>query len=362
MKQNYLLLLLVFCLFVHGQEKYQKVRIFYTDVNQVSKIIEQGQIDHYKEKKGDYIESYLSTDLVTNFIQSGYKVEVVQSDLDLQLKTMQDERAFVSSCTIPDIVTPTNYKSGTLNGYLSYQEVLSELDKMRSLYPNLISAKAGISNFTTVEGRAIHYVKLSDNPTVDENEKRVFYNALTHAREPGSMQQLIYYMWYLLENYATNPEIKALVDNSEIYFVPVVNPDGYSYLTSNSYWRKNRKRFSDGNYGVDLNRNYDAHWGTVGISTYTGNDLYCGTAPFSEVETQAMKWFAVQKNFSIVINNHSYSSLILYPSAYTYTPTPDNLTFATLSSEMVKHNTYKNQTSSYFNMKPPSLEEYLTKM
>ena len=58
MKQNYLLLLLVFCLFVHGQEKYQKVRIFYTDVNQVSKIIEQGQIDHYKEKKGDYIESY----------------------------------------------------------------------------------------------------------------------------------------------------------------------------------------------------------------------------------------------------------------------------------------------------------------
>lgn len=337
---------LLFCSLVQGQNKYQKVRIFYTDVNQVSKIIEQGQIDHFKEKKGDYIECDLSSDLVANFKQSGYKVEIIQSDLDLQFRTMQAENTIVSSCTIPDIVTPTNYRSGSMSGYLSYQEILLELDKMRDLYPNLITTKASISNFTTVEGRPIHFVKISDNPSVDENEKRVFYNALTHAREPGSMQQLIYYMWYLLENYATNPEIKALVDHSEIYFVPVVNPDGYSYLSNHYYWRKNRKKFADGNYGVDLNRNYDAHWGTVGISTNTADEIYCGTAPFSEVETQAVKWLATQKNFSIVINSHSYSSLILHPSAYTFTPTPDNLTFTTISSEMVKYNNYKNQTSS----------------
>jgi len=334
---------LLFCLFVQGQTKYQKVRIFYTDVNQVSKIIKQGQIDHFKEKKGDYIESYLSSDLVTNFIQSGYKVEVIQSDLDLQLKTMQTENTFVSSCTIPDVVTPTNYKSGSISGYLSYQEVLSELDKMRDLYPNLITTKASISNFTTVEGRPIHFVKISDNPSIDENEKRVFYNALTHAREPGSMQQLIYYIWYLLENYATNSEIKALVDHSEIYFVPVVNPDGYAYISSERYWRKNRKKFPDGNYGVDLNRNYDAHWGTVGTSTNTADETYCGTAPFSEVETQAIKWLTEQKNFSIVMNNHTYGPLVLYPNGYTFTVTPDDFTFSTISSEMIKFNTYKNQ-------------------
>ena len=55
-------------------------------------------------------------------------------------------------------------------------------------------------------------MKISDNPNVSEpSEGQILYTSLHHAREPESLTQLIYYMWYLLENYNTNPEIKYLV-------------------------------------------------------------------------------------------------------------------------------------------------------
>lgn len=57
----------------------------------------------------------------------------------------------------------------------------------------------------------------------------MLYTALHHAREPNSASQLIFYMWYLLENYATRADIQAIVNNLEMYFVPCINVDGYIY-------------------------------------------------------------------------------------------------------------------------------------
>ena len=50
-------------------------------------------------------------------------------------------------------------------------------------------------------------------------------------------------MWYLLENYDSNESIKQIIDNSELYFVPCVNPDGYIYNETSEpsgggMWRK----------------------------------------------------------------------------------------------------------------------------
>ena len=56
----------------------------------------------------------------------------------------------------------------------------------------------------------------------------MLYDAIHHARELSAMQQLIYYMWYLLENYATNSEVQAIVNNTELYFIPVLT-DGFVY-------------------------------------------------------------------------------------------------------------------------------------
>jgi hypothetical protein len=55
-------------------------------------------------------------------------------------------------------------------GCLTLDELNTDLDKMRTLYPNLISVKTNISptNQLTHEGRPVYYVKISDNPDTNE--------------------------------------------------------------------------------------------------------------------------------------------------------------------------------------------------
>ena len=108
--------------------------------------------------------------------------------------------------------------------------MLAVLDDMAAKYPKLITYRAPVSDtIKTHGGRPLWFVKLSDNPNVKEDdEKEVLYTALHHAREPNGMSQMLFYMWYLLENYATNEEVRYIVDNLELYFVPCINPDGWT--------------------------------------------------------------------------------------------------------------------------------------
>ena len=82
--------------------------------------------------------------------------------------------------------------------------------------------------------------------TMLKEKPQVLYTSIHHAREPMSLSQLIFYMWYLLENYDSDPEVQYILNNTELYFIPVVNPDGYLYNeftnpTGGGLWRKNRK-------------------------------------------------------------------------------------------------------------------------
>lgn len=216
---------------------------------------------------------------------------------------------------------PVNYEQGSMGGYLTYEELLATLDKMHEMYPHLITAKAEIDTFRTYEGRPLHWVSISDNPeNNDEGEPAILYNSLHHAREAASLSQLVFYMWYLLENYETDERVKYLVDNTHMYFIPCLNPDGYVYNQTTSpdgggLWRKNRFLSADGQHGVDLNRNYGYQWGSddEGSSPVTNSETYRGTGPFSEIETQAMRKFLIDHEVQIALNNHSFSNLLIRP-------------------------------------------------
>ncbi len=245
---------------------------------------------------------------------------------------------------------PENFELGSMGGYLTYEELLGHLDNMRELYPQLVSTKQAISSeISTYENRPVYWLKISDFPTLDEtHEPEVLYTALHHAREPMSAMQLIYFMYYLLENYETNPEIQDLVNHRELYFIPCINPDGYIYnqLTNpegGGLWRKNRKIHPDGNAGVDLNRNYGYEWGynESGSSSNTLSNLYRGEAPFSESETQLVKLFCEQHEFQIALNYHAYGSFLIYPWGYeTSAYTEDQDYFQQMCHQAGWHNNY----------------------
>ncbi|MEL6943221.1 MAG: M14 family zinc carboxypeptidase, partial [Bacteroidota bacterium] len=202
-------------------------------------------------------------------------------------------------------------------GFYTYSEVLAQLDEMKTLFPNLITDKFSIG--TSIEGRTIWAVKISDNPDTDESasEAAVYYDALTHAREPASMATTINFMFHLLENYGSDSEATYLINNREIFVVPVVNPDGYVYNESTNpngggMWRKNRRNNSGSCEGVDINRNFDWMWSSnSGSSGNTCSESYRGTSAFSEPETQAIRDFATSINPPIAYTTHTFQGSYL---------------------------------------------------
>ncbi len=238
---------------------------------------------------------------------------------------------------------------GSMGGYYTYQEIVNQMDSMYIRFPGLITQKYSIG--TSQLGRTIWAAKISDNPDINENEPQALFDALIHAREPQSMATVMYFMYYLLENYGSNPEVTYLVNNREIYFVPCLNPDGYEYNRTTApngggMWRKNRRNNSSSD-GVDLNRNFGYKWGydNVGSSGVPSEETYRGPSAFSEPEALAIRNLAIAKNFKTYINYHSYNNSIIYPWGYINRLTPDSLEFIEFASYMSQFNGYDYGTS-----------------
>ncbi len=383
MKNNLLTILLVLntavCFSQSLEEKFKRAKIYYSDSQQLSQLESLGvAVDHAKHKKGVFIISDFSTSELSIARDNGYNIEILIDDLEQHFLTQNNLKVPLRNLACIDdsdtYQTPVHFNdsAGSMGGYFTYQEVLDELDQMKALYPNLITTKSNISTFLTqgqpdnsvtpsIGDNGIKWVKISDNPDSSEQEPQILYSAIHHAREPMSLHQLIFYMWYLLENYQTNPEIQSIVNNTELFFVPVVNPDGYLYNEKTNpngggFWRKNRRNNGNGTFGVDNNRNYEffidgnpnnGMWGGEGSSGNPESQVYRGSSPFSEVENQAMKWFVEQHNFTMAFNNHSYGELLLRPYGYAEnTPSLDEELLDNLGAELVSQNGYNNILSA----------------
>jgi hypothetical protein len=237
---------------------------------------------------------------------------------------------------------------GSMGGYYTWSEVIAKLDEMRANYPALVTARQSIG--LSHEGRDLWMVKISDNADVNESEPELLFTALTHAREPQGMAVVLYYMFYLLENYGTDPEATYLVDNRELYFVPVVNPDGYVYnQTTNpaggGLWRKNRRVNGGGVFGVDLNRNYGYRWGfdNIGSSPTPSSDTYRGPAPFSEPETSAIRAFHQGRTIWNGFHYHAFGNYLIHPFAYAanaFPPAPDHALYTRYGAALSAMNGY----------------------
>jgi carboxypeptidase T len=221
---------------------------------------------------------------------------------------------------------------GSMGGYYTWSEVGQKLDEMRLRYPSIVTAKRSLG--LSHEGREVWMVMISDNvDRADEHEPAALFTGLTHAREPMGMEVVLYTMFHLLENYGIDPEATYLVNERQMVFVPVLNPDGYVYnQTTNpnggGMWRKNRRDNGGGVYGVDLNRNYGYQWGynNQGSSPSPGSDTYRGPAAFSEPETTAIRTFHGYQQVVTAFHYHAYGNYEIHPFAYqanAFPPAPD---------------------------------------
>lgn len=373
MKHFLLATILLYCGIGYSQTNYSRVKI-YADQNQLKQLADLGlAVDHGYRKPGQFIISDFSEYDIQLLQVHGFNYEIQIEDVKSFYRNRPAEDVSLlkdASCsggsgsTGPEV--PVNFEvSSTYGGFYKYDEMLAELDAMASLYPDLITAKTAIpfpaggftgEEFTageTWEGRPIYHVKISDNPNTEEAEPEVLYTAIHHAREPLSMSQTIFYMWYLLENYGTDPEVTYLVDNTEMYFVPCINPDGYIHNEVNDpagsgMHRKNKNpHIGSWNPGVDLNRNYSYGWNTTGVDSNENSDIYPGKQEFSEPETSAMKYLMETHNFISAFNAHTYGNTLLHPIGTTNEEFADHHDYFTdLTGHMCSENGYLPQKSS----------------
>jgi Zinc carboxypeptidase/Immune inhibitor A peptidase M6 len=193
----------------------------------------------------------------------------------------------------------------------------------------------------SLQGRDLLAVRVTQNVKKTKLRKKpaVLYQATTHAREWISTEVDLRLLRWYLDN-AKKKQVKKILKRTELWFVPVVNPDGYQYtFDAERLWRKNL-RDNNGNGtievgdGVDINRNYPDHWGydDEGSTDVISSDTYRGTAPGSEPEARAdMRLFDFAK-FKFNLSYHSYGPLLLYSQGWqTSTPSADDPVFVALT-------------------------------
>ncbi|MCY7417372.1 MAG: M14 family metallopeptidase [Chloroflexi bacterium] len=195
-----------------------------------------------------------------------------------------------------------------------------------TVYPSLTSVTTTGESYT---GRPIRMIKISDHVATDEDEPEVLITARTHAREHLSTEAALALVTWLTTGYATSSRIRNIVDTTEIFIVPDVNPDGAAYGVARGYlhhWRKNRQP-TDGVVGTDLNRNFGYQWGCCGGSSGSSSaGWYRGAAPFSSPEDRVLRDLVESRQFSETLSLHTYGAQVLWRYGYTTVDQPADMT------------------------------------
>ena len=250
---------------------------------------------------------------------------------DVTVYINEDDFKYVESIGYKIEWTPADY-SEVSKGYRDNDAISAEMDQLVADYPG-ICKKLEIG--TSVNGYPIWGLKITDNVDIEEAEPEFKYTATMHGDEVVGMEMCMELIHDLIEGYeAENDTMTTLINNTEIYIVPLHNPDG-NYLHQRG----------NGN-GVDLNRNYPertnndpniagAYTDTYGYTTQPENEAF-------------MDWFA-DHNFVLSINFHGGARVINYPwdkvdpngknsFSKVYAATPDDETFIWLSNGYASRN------------------------
>jgi hypothetical protein len=197
----------------------------------------------------------------------------------------------------------------------------------------------------TGEGREIIALKVTQaaNEVPDGSRPAALYSATQHAREWIAPEIDRRFLQHLINRWRANDKpIKNMLKTRELWFVLIMNPDGYQFTFQSPDTRLWRKTLTEQNDvagvqvgdGVDPNRNYPEHWNYdgEGSSGLESSDTYRGPGEASLPETQAIMGLFDRIDFRFQVNYHSNGRWLLYPQGWQVsTPSGDDPIFYALS-------------------------------
>ncbi|HEY8480684.1 MAG TPA: M14 family zinc carboxypeptidase [Spirillospora sp.] len=226
-------------------------------------------------------------------------------------------------------------QEGVFRPYSGPGNIREELLKVAADHPSIATA---VDIGKSGEGKPITAVKVTKRPgPKDKGRKKpvVVYQGTQHAREWITTETVRRLLHHYVDGYGKDAAITKIVDTTELWFLPVVNVDGYDLTFKDGFrlWRKNtRDNNGDGQItggdGVDLNRNFPYKWGydNEGSSDQPANETYRGPSPGSEPETRAQMNLYKKVRPTFLINYHSAAQLLLHGVGWqTLTESPDDV-------------------------------------
>jgi len=264
-------------------------------------------------------------------------------------------------------------------------------DEMTELLHNLSRNHSDIMKLESLgrsyQGRDIWMVKLSDDvQTEDEGEPGVLFMGAHHGNEKPSFEVVIYFIKHVVERYGlddydddgdgflnediidgidndrdgevdedpSESRVTSITDSTEIYCIPMVNPDGvetFTRINQAPNYGSDSQSSTITSYGVDLNRNYGFLWNLarlipVGYSyPFISNDQYGnfrGEFPFCENESQAVKKLVEDVGqISISLSYHDYGEFMIFPWMHSSAHNPDETLFRSIGYNMSRINGYE---------------------
>lgn len=217
--------------------------------------------------------------------------------------------------------------------YNNLAEIEAYITRLFSRHSSMVS-KESIGK--SLENREMTVYKIHSPGSYNNSKPALWINAMQHAREWITTPSAIYSIEQFLSKYNSDPQVKQILDKINIYYLPIVNPDGFVFTwTNNRMWRKNRRRNNGGTFGVDLNRNWRSGFGGQGSSGSPGSETYRGTAALSEPETSNISKFLTRHpQIKAGYDFHAYSQLMLRPWGKSTSPSPDENKLAALGGKM----------------------------
>jgi murein tripeptide amidase MpaA len=155
---------------------------------------------------------------------------------------------------------------------------------------------------------SIDFVLVRDSNGLSERKSIVVVGGMDGTA--ASVSQAIYTIESLIDKYdADDPEITYLLQTTDVYVIPMLNPDSYQELAleGGDEDTMSRKNMNDtlpcdnrgvNNFGVNLNRNWAYKWGIddIGSSNDPCDEEYRGSEPESEIEVAALAQFLSKVN------------------------------------------------------------------
>ncbi|MFD4675944.1 M14 family zinc carboxypeptidase [Lentzea sp. NPDC058450] len=201
----------------------------------------------------------------------------------------------------------------------------------------------------------------------NSRKPRMVVSGQIHAREITTGDMAWRWIDHLTQGYGKDSEVTSLLDTTEVWVIPIANPDGVQIVQSGGDSPKLQRK--NANYtngpkecpttqdpgaqiGIDVNRNFDAQWGDNGTSADPCHQVYRGPKPDSEVETRALEKLmrslfpdtrgpaltdpADPKTRGMVVTMHAALNVVLLPWGYTTTPSPNDGPLRAMAKDMAQ--------------------------